>query len=431
MLGPRAGFAASPRPRAAAGLTMTSDRDCYVFIALPGQREYVVAGRFRGSVETGGVPFGEFVYGRSYLSRRNAVELDPVQLRLSEDIRKTSDFNGVFGAIRDTMPTSWGRPIVEEGPRRQSLDEFAYSAKRMDECAGALVFAPGLEPPRFRHHFTAIDDLAGLQAAVEAVLASEVTRPDTDTFQAGIPVLSQRPKTVVEDERTLWVAKFVQEHTVWNQARVRHATMRLARDCGLDAVSNRIERIRGNDVLLMRRFDREWEGDGYSCSRVISGLTFLGTDDTPAEKRRWSYLTLADEVRRTSSHPREDLRELFRRMCFNAAISNLTDDLCGFIMVAKGPGWRLAPASGLAPTPVTDGASRDFAMICGPEGRTPSRENIVGGAGRFLLSRVEAEDIFDLMAATVRSSWHGVMRRCGVSVRDCEVVGRGMVGGGG
>ena len=405
---------------------MTSDRDCFVFVALPGQSEYVVAGRFRGSVTSGGDRLGEFVYGRSYLGRPDAVELDPVQLRLTEDIRRTSEFNGFFGAIRDTMPTSWGRPIVDGISRGKVLDELAYSVKGL-ECPGALVFAPGLEPPRFRHRCRPIDDLARLQGAAEALLASRDAGQEMGTPPARELVQAHRPKAIVEDSRTLWVAKFVQQYTVWNQARVRHATMQLARDCGLDVVPSRIERIGGNDILLLRRYDREWTGDGYACSRLISGFTFLGTDDTAAERGRWSYLTLADEVRRTSSHPKEDLRELFRRMCFNAAISNLNDDLRQFIMVASGPDWRLAPASGLAPTPMEDGERGDFTMICGPHGRSPSRENIVGGAGRFLLDRVEAEGMFDNIGATVRSSWYDVMRLSGVSVQDCQLVARSIM----
>ena len=235
------------------------------------------------------------------------------------------------------------------------------------------------------------------------------------------------PKTVVEDDHTLWLAKFPQGHMVWNQARVRHATLQLARDCGLDAVSSRIERIPGRDILLLHRYDREWVGDGYACNRVVSGLTLLRTEDTRTARSRWSYLALADEVRRASSHPREDLRELFGRMCFNAAISNLNDHLCHPMMVAKGTGWRLAPASGPTPTPLADGARGDFTMICGPAGCSPSRQNIVRGAGRFLLDRAAAEAIFDRISATVQSSWYDVMRQSGVSAQDCDVVGRAIV----
>ena len=406
---------------------MTSDFDRFVFVALPGRSEYVVAGRFRVSVTRGGVPLGEFVYGRSYLGRPDAVELDPVQLRLSDRVRRTSSINGLFGAIRDTFPIRWGSLMIEKDSVSRRPDEVNQTVPIPTDTVGALCFAPGLEPPS-PPRFHTIDNLVRLQSAVHAGIASKHGGRVAAAAPGPEPQAQGRPKAIVEEEHTLWVAKFVQARAPWNQTRVRHATLQLAADCGLDTVPSRVERVRGSDVLLLRRYDREWTGDGYACSRLISGLTFLETDDTPAERDGWSYLALADEVRRVSSHPRADLRELFRRMCFNAAISHLNDDLRHPIMVAKGHGWRLAPASGPAPTPPAEDARGEFAMICGPEGRTPSRKNIVGGAGRFLLGRVEAEAVFDRIAATVRSSWHGVMRGCGVSVRDCQVVGRGVGG---
>ena len=403
---------------------MTSDRGCYVFVALPGTSEYVVAGRFRGSVTNGGDPLGEFVYGRSYLSRPDAVELDPVQLRLSEDVRRTSDSNGVFGVMRDAMPNVWGCLRIEDGAEGRTPQVLDQPVWGPTDAVGALLFAPGLEPPRSVRRFNSIDELPSIQVAG---LASGARR-EAGTSRA---LVGERPKAIVEDNHVLWVAKLAQAHTVWNHARIRHATLQLARDCGLDTPPSRIERIRGQDVLLVLRCDRDWTGNGYASCRVVSGLTFLGTGDSLAERRRWSYLTLADEVRRTSSHPKEDLRELFRRVCFNAAISNRADPLCYPIMIAWGTGWRLAPDAGLAPTPVTDGADRDLAMICGPEGRTPSRENILGGAGRFLLDRSAAAGIFDGLRAAVRSSWYAVMRGNGVSARDCELVARSIGDGGG
>ena len=284
---------------------VTSDQDGFVFVALPGQSDYVVAGRYRVTVEPGGAPLGEFVYGRSYLSRPDAVALDPVELRLTERVRTTRKFNGLFGAIRDALPATWGS--VTSDP------------------LGALGFSRGLEPPRTRNHYSAMDDLVRLQASADTLLASQDERWGTENSRARRVRVQHRPKATVQEDHTLWVAKFIQEHSVWNQARVRHATLQLARDCGLDAVPSRIERVHGRDLLMLRRYDREWVGERYVCSRFISGLTLLRTDGSPAENERRSYLALADEVRFASSHPREDLRELFGRMCFNAAISNLKD----------------------------------------------------------------------------------------------------------
>ena len=61
---------------------MTSERECFVYIVLPGATEFVTAGRFRW-VDEGAGGAGAFVYGRSYRARDDAVELDPVELRLS------------------------------------------------------------------------------------------------------------------------------------------------------------------------------------------------------------------------------------------------------------------------------------------------------------------------------------------------------------
>ena len=391
---------------------MTSDFDRFVFVALPGQSRYVVAGRFRVS---GDAPLGEFIYGRSYLSRADAVELDPVHLRLTRRVRKGS-VGGVFGAMRDTIPSSWGR-FIGGGSTPDVV-------KSPSDYGGAVAFALGLDPPVPRLHFPTVDDLTGLKAAFDRAHVVQ-DAPLDDALRGGHEVPgANAPKVTVEDDRTLWIAKFPRDGMIWNQNRVRHATLQLARNCGLDAVPSRIESAHGEDVLMVRRYDRSWVGAGYACSRLISGFTLLGMDSAPATKQGWSYLTLADRVRRVSSHPREDLRELFGRICFNVAISCLTDNPRHPMMVAKGTGWRLAPASAPVPTPLAGDKRRDFTMICGPDGRAPSRENIVAGAGRFLLDRVAAEAIFDRISGIVQSSWYDVMRGSGVSVRDCDLVGQ-------
>ncbi|MYA63497.1 MAG: HipA domain-containing protein [Gemmatimonadetes bacterium] len=403
---------------------VTSDSDRFVFVALPGQSEYVIAGRYRVSVEPGGAPLGEFVYGRTYLGRPDAVELDPAELKLTERVMKTHSGDGLFGAIRDSKATSWGRPLNLEGEvsnGNEPVNQLRF------ERPGAVVIGRGHEAPGPTRRMLAIDELGRLQTALDA--EREWRNACRETHDSGARDSSVRiaAKVTVEHERTLWVAKFGQEHSLWNQARVRHATLQLARECGVDVAPTRVRRAAGRDLLLVQRPDREWAGDGYACSRMIRGLTLLGTEDTPEERRHWSYLTLADEVRRTSSRPLADLHELFRRICFNAAITNLNDELLRPTMVAKGRSWRLAQATGPVPTLPVEGAGGDFAMICGPQGRSPSRENIVGGAGRFLLERPAAEAIFDGVSATVRASWYTVMRQSGVSEEDCELVARSIV----
>jgi serine/threonine-protein kinase HipA len=231
-----------------------------------------------------------------------------------------------------------------------------------------------------------------------------------------------RPKAVVQDDHVLWLAKFGRHDDRWNNPRVEHALLLLARTCGINAADSRIETIGGRDVLLVRRFDREWDGEGYHRHRMVSALTLLQSEDGQTARGRWSYLLLADEVRRASARPEEDLRELFARMCFNAAISNLDDHPRNHALLATDQPWRLSPAYDLTPMPVVAFDRRDLAIKCGPAGRLANKANLIGATGRFLLKAHEAEAIFDHVTGTVRASWHATMRRAGVSERDCEAI---------
>ena len=78
---------------------MTSERTCFVYIVLPGTTEFVTAARFQVSETRDGIPIGNLIYGKKYLSRSEAVELDPVELRLGQKQYQTTRMHGFFGAI--------------------------------------------------------------------------------------------------------------------------------------------------------------------------------------------------------------------------------------------------------------------------------------------------------------------------------------------
>ena len=407
---------------------MTSERECYVYIVLPGETGFVTAGRFRISETREGAPRGEFVYGRSYLARSDAVELDPIELRLARGVNETGRMGGFFGAIRDSMPDYWGRIVIEKHAGHTQLEEFDYLMEGADDRAGALGFGLNVEPPAPRRQFNRTLDLDRLQNAADAVIAGKPARGGSAAAQveelllAGTSMGGARPKAVVQDDHGLWLAKFGRHDDRWNHPRVEHALLLLARECGLKAADSRIETIGDRDVLLVRRFDRERAGDGYHRHRMVSALTLLQSDDSLSNRGRWSYLLLADEIRRVSANPGDDLRELFARTCFNAAVSNLDDHPRNHALLAKGRDWRLSPAYDLTPVPVVALDRRDLAMACGPAGRLANRANLTISTGRFLLDQDEAEAIFDRIIEVVRASWHPTMRRAGVSEQDCEEI---------
>jgi hypothetical protein len=68
-----------------------------------------------------GTAVGRFIYGRSYRSRPDAVEIDLYNLPISDKEYVTTKLRGVFGALRDAAPDSWGRYVIDPdgaGPAR-------------------------------------------------------------------------------------------------------------------------------------------------------------------------------------------------------------------------------------------------------------------------------------------------------------------------
>jgi serine/threonine-protein kinase HipA len=407
-------------------MTSKNHTECFVYMTLPGQSEPVTAGRFVLSKSRDGTPLGKFVYGRTYLGRNDAVEIDPIELKLSDETYETVRLGGVFGALRDSGPDYWGRRVIEKHAGKTVLGEVDYLLESPDDRAGALSFRLGREPPAPRRAFNKTLDLAKLQKIADDIVRGEIDEKDADAVQAqeliliGTSMGGARPKTVVEDQQGLLIAKFNRPDDRWNFAKVEHAMLVLAKQCGISAAESPVVQVDGKDVLLVHRFDRFKTEKGYARARMISGLTLLQADEN--ERERWSYISMAEEMRRIVGKPSKDAPELFRRMCFNALISNLDDHPRNHALIAKEREWNLSPAYDLMPAPVIAKDQRDLAMICGDRGRLACASNILSQHTRFLLGPVEAKKIIDDMRQLISASWYDVVRAEGVSEKDAEAI---------
>jgi len=415
---------------------MTSSRtvksDCFVYITLPGTTAAVTAGRFELSPDKAGHPLGRFVYGRSYLARPDAVELDPVELRLATSTYSTAGHAGVFGAIRDAGPDYWGRRVIDRHAGRSPLSELDYLLHSPDDRAGALGFGLNSTPPAPRRDFNKTLDLQKLQAIADMLLdespaqargfsTADATQVE-ELLLIGTSMGGARPKAVVEDDEGLWVAKFNRQSDRINMARVEHAMLTLARTCGISAASSRVISVSGRDVLLVKRFDRERTDEGYERARMVSALTLLRADETASSHNKWSYLALVEELRRASATPDDDAPELFRRACFNALISNTDDHPKNHAIIARERSWRLSPAYDLTPSTPVSVERRDLAMTIGDAGRYANATNLISQSRRFLLEPESAAAVIDEMEQQVRSTWYGTARAEGVSEADCEFI---------
>jgi serine/threonine-protein kinase HipA len=417
----------SARARGSTVTSRVSSSECFVYITLPGQVSPVTAGRFVLTRNPRNDRLGQFVYRDKYLQDPQAVEIDPVELKLSKRTYETVLLNGVFGALRDAGPDYWGRRVIEKHAGKAQLGELDYLLESPDDRAGALGFGLNNVPPAPQRKFNKTIDLEKLQALADALLKNDIPNDPAaqlvqDLMLLGTSMGGARPKTVVQDDDSLWVAKFNRIDDRWNNTRVEHAMLRLARECGITAAETRIETVGGKDVLLIKRFDRWKTGKGYTRARMVSGLTILRADEAPEARRNWSYVILVEELRRIVEDAKKDAKELFRRVCFNALISNIDDHPRNHAIIAKEKSWKLSPAYDLTPSVPVSLEHRDLALDCGDMGRYANAKNILSQCARFLLDKSEAEKIVNDMKVQVEATWYETVRASGVSEKDAETI---------
>jgi len=383
--------------------------------------EVVTCGRF---LQQDGV--GRFVYGRSYLANPRAVELEKFELPLRPGTFETARLGGIFGSLRDASPDAWGRRVIERQLGRSDLSEVDFLLNSPEDRAGALSFGMSTTPPAPVHQFNKVLRLD--------LLLEEARRVEQDLPLSGLQVSDlvnpgssmggARPKNVVEDDEGLWVAKFPARGDRWNNAAVEAGMLKLASECGLRSAASKRTHVAGQDVLLVRRFDRERTKRGYLRHRMVSALTVLRADENPQDRSKWSYLLLADELKRWVGNPDQDLHELFSRMVFNALISNIDDHPRNHALIAVGPAWSLSPAYDLNPIPQAS-EERHLAMEVGSaQHRRATRQNLLSECGRFRLSKEAATHVIDTMKTIVSTRWRDAVRACGGTEADVRAIER-------
>ena len=405
-------------------MNMTSERQAYIYVQLPGTLTTIPAALLKIEKLRDGTFVGRFRYGDRYLRRKEAVEFDPFQLPLGSNVFEVTKLKGIPGAVRDASPDAWGRRVIEHKLQRgpADLEDIDYLLNGPQDGAGYLSFGTTVELAASKRPFNRTHQLADLVAAAEAIEEGKrVPEQILEQLEPGTSMGGARPKATIEDGNRLWIGKFPEKADRCNLQRVEHAALELARRCGIVVCNSRLESVGGRDVLMVERFDRQYHEGGYLRFGLVSGLTMLDCDENYFDRERWSYALLADQLRRWSERPVEDRIELFRRMVFNAAVTNNDDHPRNHALRRTARGWRLSPAYYLLHVPLVSLERRDLAMTVGTYGRTASIYNLLSQCQRFGLGIEAAREEIGKVVATVRA-WRDHFHSCGVSAKDIEYI---------
>ncbi len=407
------------------------DQTCCAFIQLPDTFEWTVCGVLTVNEAGPNAYRGVFQYGRSYLARQNAPSLDPYNLPLSDRPQEFTKLKGIPGALRDASPDAWGRRVIQAKLSLPEADisEIDYLLNGPDDGAGNLRFGKSPKPPTAARPFNRTHQLPALNdAAQELEESGKLPHEILEQLEPGTRMGGARPKVTVEDHHRIWLTKLPEKNDKLNRQRIEYATLELARFAGLDVCATRIEKVDNRDALMLGRFDRQWNPDAKAYARLglVSGLTVLDAEDSYQGRDRWSYLLLADELRRWSSRPEQDQLELFRRMVFNAMVTNNDDHPRNHALLQVDGRWRLSPAYDIVPVPASSKERRDLALQVGAFGRAASIDNVLSRPEVFGLSVEGAGAEIDRMLKEV-SRWQEVFKEHGVCDADIDAIAPAML----
>jgi serine/threonine-protein kinase HipA len=402
------------------------EQSCYVYLQLPDSFETVTCASLIVREVASGVNEGTFTYGRRYLERKDVVAVDEYHLPLTAQPRKFTKLKGIPSAIRDASPDAWGRRVIQAKLQRPEADiqEMEYLLNGPQDGAGNLSFGATVAPPGAHRPFNRTHQLQALVDAAQRLeedgrLPHEVL----EELEPGTSMGGARPKVTIEDANKIWLAKLPEKNDRHNMQRIEYATLELARKAGLHVCGTRIEAVGAKETLMLDRFDRQWvpEAGAYLRHGLTSGLTVLDAEDTYFGRDRWSYLLLADELRRWSRNPDADRQELFRRMVFNAMVTNTDDHPRNHALLRTTVGWRLSPAYDIVPIPLVSQERRDLALTVGKFGRSAGLYNLMSQCGVFGLSPAAAKHEVDSMLKVVQG-WREFFVEQGVARDDIGYV---------
>lgn len=389
---------------------MTSRADAieaFVWMWLPGATEPIVAGRLDQD--------GErllFTYGASYRRRENAISIYEPELPLREGVIAPLNGLSMASCIRDGSPDAWGRRVIinrltgkkPDAAGVPDISELTFLLQSGSDRIGALDFQASAT--EYVPRLAAQASLAELMEAAALIERGVPLTPALDqALNHGTSIGGARPKALIDHGTKKFIAKFSAANDTYSVVKAEFIAMKLATACGLNAASVSMTRAAHKDVLLIERFDRTHTRDGWTRYAMVSALTMLGLDEMMA--RYASYEDLAELIRHRFTDPKDTLKELYGRICFNVLCGNTDDHARNHAAFWDGRMLTLTPAYDICPQGRT-GNEATQAMLIKGENRASTLATCLAAAPDYHLKEAEGAALIKHQITTIAEHWPAV-----------------------
>lgn len=362
---------------------------------------------------------GRFAYAKSWRERPDAFPLDPVHLPLTRQEFTAATRDGLFNALRDAGPESWGVRVMTQIHGRQPAPPERLLHAR-GGGAGCLRFSESLDGPGMPPEVPGSETLVRVQEGVDRLLAGKpVPLGLLRLLEPGSGLGGARPKITVRHRGGYWMAKFSRRNDAFDEPRAEYAMLKLAQCAGIRVQAHELSILPdGRAVLLVERFDCTTTGQQhYLSAHSLLGYERVREQDTFGD---YSYAGIGRRLRKYGCREtfEDDVLELYRRMVFNVLSHNTDDHLKNHGFLADHRGLRLTPAFDLTPRP---GTAPVHAVGVGLRGREGTLGNVRSVAGQFGITAKRADKTIQKIIE-VMEDWENEMRRAGVRMRDIALL---------
>ncbi len=339
----------------------------------------------------------------------------------------------IFGFISDSMPDTWGRMLLkrkeaiearQNKQKAKPLHDLDYILAVHDKARlGAIRFKLNKKGAFLDNEQTrAIPPWSSVNELQYGASVVESDEDYTDIYKwltmliaPGSSLGGARPKANIMDKTGHpWIAKFPSKNDEINKALWEFLAYKLANEAGIRTAECKVEKIGGKyHTFFSKRFDR----DKNRRIHFASAMALTGNTEENLRFQTASYLDIVEFIQLKGANINEELKELWRRIVFNIAISNTDDHLRNHGFILKDNQWFLSPAYDLNPSVDKAGLALNI-----DENDNSLSFELAQSVGKFFLLNTKEQKEILLQVKKVVSQWYKQAKQLKIPSREIELM---------
>ena len=336
-----------------------------------------------------------FSYDEGWLA--DGFSISPFSLPLEEKvfIPEQYHYDGLFGIFADSLPDAWGRLLLSRVLKEHHIEQEITVLDRLalvgENGMGALTYEPDYELVTTE----SINDLDYLSEQCRQVLQTAYAEDLDALYEMAGSSGGARPKILTHLEGKDWMIKFPAHVDRNDIGKLEYDYSLCAKKCGIDMMETKLfpsKECKGYFGTVL--FDRD---EKKNRIHMATAAALLEADfNAPC----MDYHTLMKLTRILTGEKKQDIENMFRRMCFNVFAHNRDDHAKNFTFLyhKETDRWGLSPAYDLTYSNTYFG---EHTTSVDGNGANPGEKELMNVGIKAGMKQKECSEILHFIKSTV------------------------------